>query len=71
MENKKMTTLSNREKINFIENTVSKKGYSYNAFKLEYIAGQKDVVWNIPVAPHRVCEYFNFPYPNAYWRKWA
>jgi hypothetical protein len=19
----------------------------------------------------RVCEYFNFPYPNAYWRRWA
>lgn len=51
-------TNSNREKINFIEETVSKKGYSYNSFKLEYIGGQKDVVWNIPVAPHRVCEYF-------------
>lgn len=20
---------------------------------------------------HRVCEYFNFPCANAYWRKWA
>lgn len=20
---------------------------------------------------HRVCEYFNFPYPKAYWRRWA
>lgn len=26
---------------------------------------------NDEATEHRVCEYFNFPYPNAWWRRWA
>lgn len=51
-------TKSNKEKINYIETVVKDKGYKLNTFKLEEINGNIDVVWNISMQPHRVCEYF-------------
>lgn len=49
---------TNREKIDYIESTVKEKGYNLNTFKIEKVNGHDDVVWNIALAPHRVCEYF-------------
>ena len=49
---------TNQEKIDYIQDTVLDKGYNLNVFKIEYVNGHQDVIWNIPIVPHRVCEYF-------------
>lgn len=50
--------VSNREKIEYVQDTVKDKGYNINVFQIDKVNGHPDVVWNIALYPHRVCEYF-------------
>ena len=49
---------TNKEKIEYIQDTVRAKGYDLNVFKIENVNGHPDVVWNIGFQPHKVCEYY-------------